>query len=122
MRTKKFLNAGSIHDVPIGKGSRFSICEEKFAVFRETYGHFYVLTDEYLDSIGRVSQGNMEGRTIKFTNGHTLDLVTGQLDGSDHFVRSFVTWIENGFILFHYNPATNSQEDSSPRSECLLSP
>lgn len=104
MKIKDFLNVGSIHDIPIGKGVRFSAGEDKFAVFRETYGHFYVFADENPDSMGSICQGTIDHGKIRLPDGHSVDLHTGQLDQTDHFLRSFIPWVENGFVLFSYNP------------------
>ena len=99
MRRIQFCNAGCIHDIPIGKGRRLSVGDRRFAVFRETFGHFYIFADEMLGA-DPVSSGVIEGDKIKLKDGHTVDLHTGRYDNSKLFVRSFNPWVENGFILF----------------------
>jgi hypothetical protein len=42
----ELCNAGSIHDIPIGKGRRLNLGTDHFAIFRETFGHFYVFADD----------------------------------------------------------------------------
>ncbi|MBP9853786.1 MAG: hypothetical protein KBD53_02835 [Candidatus Omnitrophica bacterium] len=98
MLKTEFCNAGSIHDIPIGKGKRFNIGTDHFAIFRETFGHFYVFADEATDA-GKISNGVIEGHKIKLTNGHTVDLHTGRYDNTNHFIPSLNSWVENGFIL-----------------------
>lgn len=98
MKTPEFCNAGSIHDIPIGKGRRFNFGDDHFAIFRETFGHFYVFADEATDA-GKLSNGVIEGDKIKLTDGHTVDLHTGRYDNTSHCIRSFNSWVENGFIL-----------------------
>lgn len=99
MKPLSFCNAGSIHDIPIGKGRRFNLGGDHFAIFRETFGHFYVFADEATDA-GKISSGVIHGDKIELTDGHTVDLHTGRYDNSNHFIPSFNSWVENGFILF----------------------
>jgi hypothetical protein len=100
MQSMEFLNAGSIHDVPIGRGKPLSWRGSVFAVFRETFGHFYVFEDrlpQHKD--GELSFGVIEKGKIKLRDGHTVDLHTGRYDNTDSFVRSYNAWVENGFVL-----------------------
>ena len=107
MRLKDFLNAGNIHDFPIGKGKSLSIGNEKFAVFRETYGHFYIFIEQVNDQIGPLFQGIIDQGKIKLRNGHSVDLHTGRLDESEEVIPSVTPWLENGFILFNCPSAQN---------------
>lgn len=99
MKPFDFCNAGSIHDIPIGKGRRLNVGNNHFAVFRETFGHFYVFADEATEA-GKLSNGIIEGDKIKLTDGHTVDLHTGRYDNTNRCIRSFSSWVENGFIFF----------------------
>jgi hypothetical protein len=94
------MNAGSIHDVPIGRGISYSVGGHHFAIFRETYGHFYVFEDARADTKRGLHHGQIEKGKIRLPNGHTVDLHTGQLDHSQRFLHSLLTWVENGFIFF----------------------
>ena len=93
-------NAGSIHDIPIGRGKRLNLGRDHFAIFRETFGHFYVFADEVPGEPLAVSSGVIHGDKIELSDGHIVDLHTGRFDDSNFVVRSFNTWVENGFVLF----------------------
>lgn len=94
-----FLNVGSIHDIPVGKGMHYTAGKQHIAIYRETYGHFYIFADERSDSKRGLHQGRIKDGKICLPNGHTVDVHTGQLDTSQRFFRSIVGWVENGFIL-----------------------
>ena len=100
MKVQDPINAGSIHDVPVGRGLRFSCDGQKYAVFRETYGHFYVFSDAPQAGGCSISQGVIDRGKIKLPDGHAVDLNTGRLEGTDKFFRSFASWVENGFVFF----------------------
>lgn len=106
MNTQGCFNAGSIHDIPLRKAVHYSIGGEHFAIFRETFGHFFAFADEVFEKEGPVSLGTIDGEKIRLPLGHTVDLKTGQLDSTDHFVRMFNAWVENGFVFIQYkNPS-----------------
>ena len=100
MHIRDFFNAGCMHDIPIGRGARFQAHGHHFAVFRETFGHFYVFADESIDYIGPIFRGIIENGHVSLPDGHTIDLHTGEYDHSGYYVPSFTSWVENGFILF----------------------
>lgn len=96
-----FCNAGSIQDLPIGRGQCMRVGDRRIAVFRETFGHAYVfVVDEAPERIPSLCSGIIEGDKIKLEGGHTVDLHTGRFDNSDIFVRGLNSWVENGFLLF----------------------
>ena len=97
---RNICNAGSIHDIPIGKGRRLNLGADHFAIFRETFGHFYVFSDEVPGEPLAVSTGIIHGDKIQLSDGHMVDLHTGRFDDSNFVLRSFNAWVENGFILF----------------------
>jgi len=105
MVMKNVINAGSIHDVPVGKGKRFCVGEKHFAIFRETYGHFYIFLDERKDPQRGLEKGWIKEDKICLADGHKVNVHTGQVEGSGRFFRSVLPWIENGFILFSLSGA-----------------
>lgn len=111
MKLKDFLNVGTIHDIPIGKWAKVSQGEECYVVFRETHGHLYIFVDEHGDGFDSIAQGYIENGKIVLPSGHSIDLHSGQLDQKDHFLRSFIPWIENNFLLFSPNPPSMNRLD-----------
>ncbi len=101
-------NAGSIHDIPIGKGRRLNLGPDHFAIFRETFGHFYVFADDVPGEPLAVSTGVIHGDKIELSDGHVVDLHTGRFDDSNYTLRSFNAWVENGFILFTLSQVATS--------------
>lgn len=100
-REINFINLGPIRDLPIQKGYTAHAFGRKFDVFRETFGHCYVLDHNSLEAVGEdIHQSRLEGQKLRFDDGKALDLHSGAIDGEDSKkVKIFNAWVENGFIL-----------------------
>ena len=97
-RTTQFI-AGSIHDIPIGRGVQVSVAGHKIALYRETYGHFYAFEDDRNDPVCDLHNGTIQNGRICLENGQSVDLHTGRVNHSDRLLHSFIPWVENGIIF-----------------------
>jgi hypothetical protein len=100
MINNDLVNVGSIDDVPIGRGMWYTVKNHHLAIFRETYGHFYIFEDARSDAARGLHHGRIEDGKVCLPNGHAVDLRTGQLDQSSRFLHTVLTWVENGFVFF----------------------
>ena len=101
MKELNFVNLGPIRDVPLQKSFIVNALGHRLAVFRETFGHCFVVDCNSLNAVGEtVEKSRLDGRNLRFEDGKCLDLVTGKFNGeTSPRVKMLNSWTENGFIL-----------------------
>lgn len=105
-----FVNLGPIRSMPLGRAEVVHAHGHDYAVFRDTYGHCYVIDCAVTKSIGEdFKQGVLDGRKVRFKDGKALDLQTGAMEGVDKLkVKIVNSWVENGFVLMSIMEVINS--------------
>ena len=102
----KFINIGSINQVPLGQGMSFVINGEEIAVFRCRSGELFAIENRCPHRQGPLSEGIIGGgKVICPLHGHKFDLVTGQGGEKRECVRVFKVWQEQEQILMEWPSA-----------------
>ncbi|MCA9401601.1 MAG: hypothetical protein KC713_08230 [Candidatus Omnitrophica bacterium] len=104
MDKRHYINLGPLLSLPMKKGTKVKAFGHNYTIFRETYGHCFVLDNETERLIGeKFDEGVLDGHTLKFKDGTYLDLQTGKFEKPDKKeglkIKITNSWIENGFIL-----------------------
>jgi nitrite reductase/ring-hydroxylating ferredoxin subunit len=101
-----FVEIGSLEEVPVGKGSTFTVEGQEIAVFNVD-GELYAMDDACLHQGMSLGFSRLEGKIVTCrAHGMRYDVSTGQVLGSQRMgLKTYPVKVENGRILVSIAPS-----------------